>query len=453
MQGGWFIAALCVLLNLSNCFGASVRSGKGSSPLGARLNQVECLNGVQTNSTDGANRQARRSSGPDDQALNALFAGQMQFSIDMFKAVYNSSSRSLPAKGAGDNIFFSPMSVYSALLLAYFGSHNRTEDQLSQALGFKDMDKVGAVQAYKLVKFTRQLMRVAGLVKYDFDIANRMYFDEQEDIRPCMKDIFSEDIEMVNFAFKPEEARKSINQWVEDVTRNKIQDFATPDMINGQTRMALVNAAYFKGLWASQFKAANTRVNNFFINSKESGFANLMFQKGRYRHAVSEELQANLLEMPFLGEDVSFFVLLPEGNGGLDETISRLSLASLQEAMSRTFPLSLEIGIPKFRMEQSINLQRALVKLGLNDLFDASSADLSGFTGVRGLSLASATHKAFIEVNEEGSEAAAATALVDLRMARPLAGTKFICDHPFLFFIYDNLSESILFMGVYRNPK
>lgn len=97
---------------------------------------------MQTNSTEGVNRQARRSSSPDDQALNALFAGQMQFSIDMFKAVYNASSRSVPAKGAGDNIFFSPMSVYSALLLAYFGSNNRTEDQLSQALGFKDMDKV-----------------------------------------------------------------------------------------------------------------------------------------------------------------------------------------------------------------------------------------------------------------------------------------------------------------------
>jgi len=242
MQGGWFIAALCVLLGLSCCHGASVRSGKGSTPLGARINQVECLNGVQTNTTDGINRQGRRSSGSDDQALNALFAGQMQFSLDMFKAVYNASRGSaVPAKGAGDNIFFSPMSVYSALLLAYFGANNRTEDQLSQVLGFRDMDKVGAVQAYKLVKFTRQLMRVAGLVKYDFDIANRMYFDEQEEIRACMKDIFSEDIEMVDFAFKPDDARKSINQWVEDVTRNKIQDFATPDMINGQTRMALVS--------------------------------------------------------------------------------------------------------------------------------------------------------------------------------------------------------------------
>ena len=98
-------------------------------------------------------------------------------------------------------------------------------------------------------------------------------------------------------------------------------------------------------------------------------------------------------------------------------------------------------------------LLQVLVKLGLTDLFDSFNADLSGFTGSQGLSIDSATHKAFIEVNEEGSEAAAATALVDLRMARPLTPSKFICDHPFLFLIYDNLSESILFMGAYRNPK
>lgn len=100
--------------------------------------------------------------------------------------------------------------------------------------------KVGAVQAYKLVKFTRQLMRVAGLVKYDFDIANRLYFNEDENIRTCMKDIFSEDIEKLNFSFQAAEARTKINQWVEDVTRNRIKDLVTPDTINANTRIALV---------------------------------------------------------------------------------------------------------------------------------------------------------------------------------------------------------------------
>lgn len=108
------------------------------------------------------------------------------------------------------------------------------------------IQKVGAVQAYKLVKFTRQLMRVAGLVKYDFDIANRVYFNEDEAIRPCMKDIFSEDIETLNFAFQPAEARTVINRWVEDVTRNKIKDLVTPDTINANTRIALVNLEFPK---------------------------------------------------------------------------------------------------------------------------------------------------------------------------------------------------------------
>lgn len=99
---------------------------------------------------------------------------------------------------------------------------------------------MGAVQAYKLVKFTRQLMRVAGLVKYDFDIANRVYFNEDETLRPCMKDIFSEDVEMLPFAGEPDASRQRINRWVEAVTRNKIQDFASPDVINSNTRMALV---------------------------------------------------------------------------------------------------------------------------------------------------------------------------------------------------------------------
>ncbi|XP_046648057.1 serine protease inhibitor 88Ea-like [Daphnia pulicaria] len=454
MEGRLFLVVLCVLV--SHGLTASVRSVKGSPPLGERVSQEECLskgirllgNGSESNAT-----LTRRSSNQDDKALTALFAGQMQFSLNFFKKVFAATQSDVQSKSASENLFFSPMSIYSALLLAYFGANNRTEDQLTEILGLQNMDKVGAVQAYKLVKFTRQLMRVAGLVKYDFDIANRFYFNEDENIRPCIKDIFNEDIEMLNFAFQPAESRTRINQWVEDITRNKIKDLVTSDTINANTRIALVNAAYFKGQWASQFKVANTRLTSFAINNKEEGVANMMFQKGRFRHAAVEELQANLLEMPFLGGDVSFFALLPEGNNGLEETVSRLTLDTLRNAMASTFPLTVDVGIPKFRLEQTLSLRNVLVKMGLTDMFDSLAADFSGFNGVPGLKFDAATHKAFIEVNEEGSEAAAATALVAFRMARPVNVVQFICDHPFMFFIYDNLSESILFMGVYRNPK
>ena len=168
--------------------------------------------------------------------------------------------------------------------------------------------------------------------------------------------------------------------------------------------------------------------------------------------ATSEELQAHVLEMPFLGNDVSFFIILPEETD-LANTLNRLNVDTLREVMDSTFPVTLEVGIPKFRLEQTTDLHNILTTLGLQDLFNASSADLSGFNGVGGLSVDAVTHKAFIEVNEEGSEAAAATAMVSLRMARPLTGTKFICDRPFIYFIYDNLSNSILFIGTYRNPN
>ena len=127
-----------------------------------------------------------------------------------------------------------------------------------------------------------------------------------------------------------------------------------------------VNAAYFKGLWASQFKAANTRLSQFFFNNnKDAGVTNMMFQKGRFRTALSEELQAQILEMPFLGDDVSFFAILPQGtNSSLEETVNRLSLDNLREAMTRTFPgNSIEVGLPKFKLEQTLSLRNVSGRL------------------------------------------------------------------------------------------
>jgi len=417
-----------------------------SSTIGRRRQQLNCL-GVNISETS---REGRRLDHLDNEAVGVLFAGQMAFSVHLFKVIH--SGANLRDQKIRDNVFVSPMSIYSALLLTYFGSMNNTENQLADVLGIGRVDKVRITQAYKLMKFTRQLMREAGLVKYDLDVANRAYFDQTEEVRECMKDIFDDDLEMLDFAGDSQSARARINAWIYQLTRGKIQDLATPDNVDSNTRMALVNAAYFKGQWMSQFKSASTRSNNFFMKNNQVGAVNMMFQKGRYRLGVSEELQARVLEIPYLGEDVSFYAVLPEATS-LDETLELLTLDKLKAVMFDMFPVTVEIGIPKFSMETTTNLGPVLSQMGLVDLFDASTADLSGFSGQRGLSISAATHKAFIEVNEEGSEAAAATLLVSLRMARPLEASKFICDRPFLFYIYDNLSESILFMGAFENPK
>lgn len=425
------------------------RSVKGSEPLGNRLNQVECfariVNG--TPSTEPVRRQGRRIGDKDDKALEQLFAGEMRFSVDFFKAIYDGSAPT-------ESLVMSPMSVYSALMLTYFGANGQTEEQIGNLLGFHNTTKVGTVQAYKLVKFARQLMRFAKLVDYDFEMANRVFFDKGESVRDCMREILAEDLELVDFADNALAARQHINTWVEGLTQGKIRDLATPDLINPQTRMAIVNAAYFKGKWATQFQASSTKPMPFHVRSDLTVNVDMMFQKGTFRHALSEEMQAHLLQIPFSSDDVSFYIILPaEETGTLEQTISRLSIESLRQAMDDTFPVTFNVGLPKFQLEKTAALESVLASMGVRDLFDASRSDLSTFNGIGGLSVDAATHKAFIDINEDGAEAAAATAMVSLRMARPIDATEIICDRPFIFFIHDNLSDSILFMGAYRGPR
>ena len=153
--------------------------------------------------------------------------------------------------------------------------------------------------------------------------------------------------------------------------------------------------------------------------------------------------------MPFQGGDLSLLVVLPETS--VDDTLRRFSVHNLRGAMDDMFPSTVNVALPKFTVEYETDLKEVLSTLGLRDLF-SSAADLSGFFSGNSPGLGAATHKAYIDVNEEGSEAAAATALVEFRMARPLGPSQFICDRPFLFFIYDNLSDMILFMGSFKKP-
>jgi len=167
-------------------------------------------------------------------------------------------------------------------------------------------------------------------------------------------------------------------------------------------------------------------------------------------------LKSYILELPYEGEEVSMFILLPPFTpNALEETLTRLTSASLGEAIdpNQLYYDTIDVAIPKFQIEQSFELNKALESIGILDLFDSEKADLSGFSTKPGLVIGTGKHRAFLEVNEEGSEGGGATVLIDTRSGRPLDQTQFICNHPFLFLIHDNVAKTILFMGAFRNPK
>jgi len=251
-----------------------------------------------------------------------------------------------------------------------------------------------------------------------------------------------------------------MNQWVEDLTAGHIQDLIPPAYVDPTTKLAIVNAAYFKGQWMSQFKEADTKAGNFYVTRDDIRIVKFMQQKGAFNYYTSEELQAHVVELPYEGDHVSMVIILPPWlDDGLQQTVDRLTPETMQGVMrelsSGFYKMDkLDVKIPKFKVEGSLELTQPLVDLNITRLFGGQS-NLTGFLAGEEnnqIRLEAALHKSFLEVNEEGSEAAAATALLGFRSARPLFQTEFKADHPFIFLIYDKQVETILFFGVYQFP-
>merc|ERR1712209_315950 len=219
-------------------------------------------------------------------------------------------------------------------------------------------------------------------------------------------------------------------------TEGRITDLVPEGYVDYSTKASLVNAAFFKGQWLSQFKPQDTKFGNFYIKRDKIRMVKYMVQKGSFNYYVSEELKAHVLELPYEGDHMSMVIILPPWeDDSLQETVSRMTPETVQGVISELttgfFKVDkLDVSIPKFSISGNLELVEPLIKLGLN----------------------SAKHKSYIEVNEEGSEAAAATALLGFRSARPLFHSEFKADHPFLFFIYDKQVNTILFFGVYQHP-
>ncbi|XP_038050243.1 serpin B6-like [Patiria miniata] len=365
--------------------------------------------------------------------------------------------RVLTEGGSSNNIFFSPMSISTALAMTFMGARGETASQMSQVLHFNMLEESVLHQSF--ADLSALIFRADA--PYTLKAANRLFGHKGLDVLATFVDdskkYYGASMETLDFIGDGEGSRQHINSWVEKQTANRIKDLLAAGSIDALTRLVLVNAIYFKGDWAAKFQVSNTSPEKFHISATEDIDVPMMHQRGKFNFGRDGSVSSSILELPYIKKEVSMFIVLPDQVDGLADVQKKLSQEKIDywvtEARSMRDGPTVIVSLPKFTLEEDFVLNDVLRKMGMNDPFDVGKADFSGMTGDKDLSISKVIHKAFLDVNEEGSEAAAATAVSQSRgCARPMKPLEFKADHPFLLFIYDKKSRAVLFVGQLCKP-
>ncbi|HQN05548.1 MAG TPA: serpin family protein, partial [Anaerolineaceae bacterium] len=356
---------------------------------------------------------------PEDVA--AVVHGSGQFALDLYRQL---------SSGEG-SLFFSPFSISTALAMAYAGSAGSTQSKMAQALHFPlEQDRLHPAFAY-LDAAAGQAAEVGGV---QLRVANALWPQKGEkllkEFTTILKKAYGVRIKPVDFA-EPEEVRLKINAWVEEKTESKIKDLIAPGVLDSLTRLVLANAIYFYGEWLHKFDPNLTADAPFYGTGGES-VVQMMSQRGTFRYGERDGLQA--IELPYTGDGVSMLVLLPAAQDGLAALESSITSEHMETWISGLAETEVDLFLPKFELSSAFRLDDALRNLGMEDAF-SHQADFSGMNGLQDLFISAALHKAFISVNEEGTEAAAASAVVMTLKSVPFPAVVFRADHPFLFLI------------------
>ena len=275
------------------------------------------------------------------------------------------------------------------------------------------------------------------------------------------KRFYNAEMALTDYEKDPEGARKEVNDWVEKKTKENIKNLIPEGVFNSGTLLTLVNAIYFKGIWQNQFARRATRSKDFFVSKKEKVKVKMMKLKTNFKHiANGGELGCQLVELPYQRDDLSMLILLPQDKYGLASVEASLSHDKLQKAIALTqvrHSRGVKVYVPRFKMTHQFQLHEVLTKMGATDMFDENKADFTRISsGPERLCVSHVIHKAFVEVNEKGTEAAAATA-VAMKAKSPFGGSAkipvFCADHPFLFLICHKKSGGVLFMGRMVKPE
>jgi len=368
--------------------------------------------------------------------------------------------------GKEGNLFLSPYSISTALAMAHAGARGVTESQMAGVLHFPVIDKPGTELSSMLIREKQRFASVFGkIIKdlnnkgekggYELRVANALWgqkgYGFLEEFLGLIKNNYDGRLNEVDFIRAAEAARKTINTWVEKKTNDKIKNLIQKGVLDSMTRLVLTNAIYFKGNWAKQFKEDRTRKAPFTLANGRKVDVAMMNQTGQFNYMEAESFQG--LELPYVDDELSMVILLPKEFDGLDEFEKTLTAEDLSKWLGKLRNREVRVSIPKFKMTSQFALASVLKSMGMTDAFSAN-ADFSGMNGRRDLFISAVIHKAYVDVNEEGTEAAAATAVtMKLTSVGPARIPVFRADHPFLFIIRDNHSGSILFIGRVMNPN
>ncbi|XP_004638330.1 plasminogen activator inhibitor 2 [Octodon degus] len=415
--------------------------------------------------------------------MEDLYVANTIFALNLFKHLAKTSPT--------QNLFLSPWSISSTMALVYLGSRGDTEDQMAKVLQFNkvgDHDAAtGRPENFTGCHFSQQIqketypeaiLKTQGRDKvhssfrslssainartgnYSLESVNKLFGEKsmkfKQEYIELSKKYYSTEPQDVDFQKCTEEARKEINSWVNTQTKGKIPHLLPEGSVSEMTKMVLVNTVYFKGKWKTPFEKKLDRLYPFRVNSTQHIPVQMMYLREKLNIGYIEDLKAQILELPYAG-DVSMFLLLPnevaEESTGLELLESEINYDTFNKWTSKDTLAEndVEVYMPQFKLEEHYELKSILSSMGMEDAFNMGQANFSGMSEEDELFLSEVFHQATVDVNEEGTVAAAGSgAIMTGRTGH--GGPQFVADHPFLFFIMHKITKSILFFGRFSLP-
>lgn len=390
----------------------------------------------------------QRNASPDVQSddFHTLTDENNAFALDLYQSL----------RSQDGNLIYSPYSISLALAMTYAGARSETESQMAQTMHFLPQNKLhAALNALDLELAQRGTEGSNDATPLQLNIANAVWAEQTFPFLQDYLDIIAQNygagIQLADFINQYEAVRKEINGWVSEKTNDRIQDLLPEGVLKSSTRMVLVNAIYFKADWQTQFDPNNTYDAPFHLVDGSEVQVEMMSES---LHGVpyvqGDGYQA--VRLPYQGETAAMEIIVPDA-GRFDEFESTLDVQRLNEILGSMQPSGgLELQLPKFSFTTDFGLREQLTALGMPDAFDPDRADFSGMTGKRDLYIDNVLHKAFVAVDEKGTEAAAATAVIMDLTSAMLSEVTLTIDRPFIFVIRDLPSGQILFVGRVLNP-